>query len=1009
MTEHERKESQPSSSTQKESAPQDPLIGSVLDKRFELLSLLGTGSTGSAYKARNVLLDKYVVVKILHKFLLASPEALERFRKEAQIATALNHHGISQVFSHGMAEDGRPYIVMDYLQGESLANVLQTDGCLSIERFFNLFLQVTDALNFAHEKGVIHRDIKPSNIVIVKEDNDERAIILDFGIAKTINESGDQSSTKTGALLGSSAYMSPEQCRGAPVDNRSDIYSLGCIMVESLLGKTPFQSDSQLDMMYKHLNESAEDHCNLTQLPAEIAEILRKCLKKNASDRYQSLIELKDALRRGAERQDTIKRHFQRKPHRRNIDWRIIAGFLALASCSAGVFLLSKLHLSQTSKDNSTNQERSTNLLIPATLPKSRNGIEKLLTTYRAQGKVESVRQILSRWEQLYMSSPVVSPDAKIWVLANIIGELEEKREVEKEAAYIEQIEKLDSRSPYARLLVARLKANLLRFKMHPDQAIIKIENALANTPIDQNSSIIQDAICDCLRVQADSYYDTGNVQKAAECLVRAVDIRENYFGKFDPEVNPYRLMAIVALAKLGRRQQADEMLRSCLAAADERQCKRLVYRKQLSNRELDYLLNVSGNLARPREGGADSNQSSLSSPAALEVFSTLANIYIQRKDENSYLRYRRMVIEGYKKSGRLREALTLLDNTACTAHGFNDYQGAAELWTELLKDSQQLGFAKRISVLTSLANLNIQRFNRPDKGCEHLRQAYALLEQRLKAEPELFRHQQEIVFYHLLCTTENSNLMTPAELGKKIDSFIDMCGAQDSLNRRQFNVAKADHLVRLNKVNEALILCQKQIEFFKRRNPPDREAISDWKIKEAEIFTKEKKYKEALDSFQTALSSLDLLSSAPVNERRRDLLSRIAETLIALGRDTEASNYYTRMEELIGPEDLYKSLTISTLDLNGLLRFGLFVANHGNYAKAESIYKRIKFDLASIYGEDSKESIMVLYYQANLLRMQKKIPESIQLYNKVIALSRKYGCENLPLCKNAIKEKSDL
>ena len=245
-----------------------------------------------------------MAIKVLHKFLLASTVARERFRKESVSTTGLNHHGIIQVYCHGIAEDGRPYIVMDCLEGRSLSDILQAEKFLAFDRFFNLFFQIIEALDFAHGKGIVHRDIKPSNIIIVKEESGERAIIVDFGLSRILNDSGQQSSTQTGAILGSSTYMSPEQCKGSAADIRSDIYSLGCLMFEALAGSPPFSGNSQMEVMYKHLNEPVTSLSGLSQMPASIARVLQKCLAKDAAARYQTLAELKLDLQKCAQKQE---------------------------------------------------------------------------------------------------------------------------------------------------------------------------------------------------------------------------------------------------------------------------------------------------------------------------------------------------------------------------------------------------------------------------------------------------------------------------------------------------------------------------------------------------------------------------------------------------------------------------------------------------------------------------------------------------------------------------------
>src|SRR6185437_6789373 len=225
----------------------DPFIGCTIAGRFDIEFLIGSGGMGNVYKATQRLVEREVAVKILHSEKLNKRDAVLRFQQEARAAAALSHNNIVGFFDFGLTEDNVPFIVMDYIQGVSLFEMLK-QNTLTADRCTKIFAQVCDALQHAHDKGVIHRDIKPSNIMLVKTpEQDDLVKILDFGIAKLLPQyhaTNRVTLTQTGELFGSPQYMSPEQFAGQPLDARSDMYSVGCVMYESLTGRAPVMGDS---------------------------------------------------------------------------------------------------------------------------------------------------------------------------------------------------------------------------------------------------------------------------------------------------------------------------------------------------------------------------------------------------------------------------------------------------------------------------------------------------------------------------------------------------------------------------------------------------------------------------------------------------------------------------------------------------------------------------------------------------------------------------------------------
>jgi serine/threonine-protein kinase len=239
-------------------------------------------------------------MKILNGGVPDEHQAAERFEREARLVKKMRHPNIISVFDFGKMADGRSYFVMEFVEGLSLLSVLESEYKLSMTRTCKIILQVCDAMAHAHQLGIIHRDLKPSNVILVSEDDKcDKVKIVDFGIAK-LNEpwEGMESRlTQDGQVLGSPAYMSPEQCLGNPLDQRSDIYSVGCVMYQLLCGVPPFWGDHALAILYKQVNEAT----TAVDLPSEpispgLEKIILKTLRKDPNDRYQSMTELESDL-----------------------------------------------------------------------------------------------------------------------------------------------------------------------------------------------------------------------------------------------------------------------------------------------------------------------------------------------------------------------------------------------------------------------------------------------------------------------------------------------------------------------------------------------------------------------------------------------------------------------------------------------------------------------------------------------------------------------------------------
>lgn len=274
-----------------------PLLNTVIDERYEIKSLLGSGASSEVFLAENKRLNKIVALKILHLTMVSDPAKVMRFQEEAKAVTRLKHSSIAEVHDYGLTADGRPYMVIDYIEGKSLADTLKDDGAIKEMQCCNYLTQLCNALEAAHNQGIVHRDIKPANIMFdSRKDENEQCRLLDFGVARTIFDDRQSDVTKTGEVLGTPAYMSPEQCLGHPVDGRSDIYSLGCVFHEMLNGERLVKADNQFDCMDWHLSKKAPGFKSKSTCCKDINIVLERMLAKNPEERYQSAAELKEDL-----------------------------------------------------------------------------------------------------------------------------------------------------------------------------------------------------------------------------------------------------------------------------------------------------------------------------------------------------------------------------------------------------------------------------------------------------------------------------------------------------------------------------------------------------------------------------------------------------------------------------------------------------------------------------------------------------------------------------------------
>ena len=267
-----------------------------LSDRYEVGEILGFGGMSEVHLARDLRLHRDVAIKVLRADLARDPSFYLRFRREAQNAAALNHPAIVAVYDTGEAETPTgplPYIVMEYVDGVTLRDIVHNDGPMPARRAIEVIADACQALNFSHQHGIIHRDVKPANIMISKAG---AVKVMDFGIARALADAGNPV-TQTAAVIGTAQYLSPEQARGVKVDARSDVYSLGCVLYELLTGEPPFVGDSPVAVAYQHVREDpvppSQRHADISP---ELDAVVLKALAKNPDNRYQTAAEMRADL-----------------------------------------------------------------------------------------------------------------------------------------------------------------------------------------------------------------------------------------------------------------------------------------------------------------------------------------------------------------------------------------------------------------------------------------------------------------------------------------------------------------------------------------------------------------------------------------------------------------------------------------------------------------------------------------------------------------------------------------
>jgi tRNA A-37 threonylcarbamoyl transferase component Bud32 len=260
------------------------VVGEVIDGRYALEELVGTGGMSSVYRARDTLLERDVALKILHESYLADDAAVERFRREARAVAQLSHPNIVTVIDRGEA-DGRQFIVFEYVPGKTLKDYVVGLGRLSVREALEIGIDVGTALDFAHRQGIVHRDVKPQNVIL---NGDGKPKVSDFGIARSLDV--DHGVTQTGTVVGTSDYIAPEQADGRPVEPRTDMYSLGCVLYEALTGEVPFPGESFVAVAMRHIHEPPPSVLEQRpDVPVRVANAIERAMAKEPEERFPTM------------------------------------------------------------------------------------------------------------------------------------------------------------------------------------------------------------------------------------------------------------------------------------------------------------------------------------------------------------------------------------------------------------------------------------------------------------------------------------------------------------------------------------------------------------------------------------------------------------------------------------------------------------------------------------------------------------------------------------------------
>lgn len=378
------------------------IIGTLIDSRYRISGLLGSGGMGTVYSALDLELDRPVAIKILHKqYSDNNDEQIERLKREAQALSQIDHKNVIRVFSMGIGPESLPYLVMELLQGETLCELLQKQHALPAVDALDILLQVANGMVQAHAKEIVHRDLKPQNIFLVKGNNEITVKVLDFGLCRQYQDQNElQKLTATGLLLGSINYMSSESSLGRPATKKSDIYSMGVILYETVSGERPFNAETPVGVLYKQANEAApmlSKKFPFLEDASAFDRIIQKCLAKDPSQRYESMDaldqellnlsrELKDQKSTSASKAALPTRILNnaRKTQSFNRRFYLVSALVVVAVLTFGI----SFHLAQSNKATQSPEAVNRDEVIKS-VPRKLRSLKAMLATLEIGSKTE--------------------------------------------------------------------------------------------------------------------------------------------------------------------------------------------------------------------------------------------------------------------------------------------------------------------------------------------------------------------------------------------------------------------------------------------------------------------------------------------------------------------------------------------------------------------------------------------------------------------------------------------
>lgn len=320
----------------------DKLVGKVIAGKFELLKVIGVGGGSTVYLAKHISLDRLVAFKILRSDMISTVDRIKRFEHEARLASSLNHPNICTIYDCGLLDTGQPYLVLEYVEGRSLVEILEQGRIIPEFRALRIIKQIASGLKSAHESGILHRDLKPGNIMIIDAGQVDLVKIIDFGLAKALGTENAAELTETGHTIGTPAYMSPEQVRGKALDERSDIYSFGCVIFEILTGTRAISGRTTFETMQNHLNSDPQPLISGDYVvPFSLRELTLKCLHKDPKQRFQNMNEMIAAIEQLENNKTFSREHPVLSAHGKRPSWLVAAAILAIVTLGIAAYFMS--------------------------------------------------------------------------------------------------------------------------------------------------------------------------------------------------------------------------------------------------------------------------------------------------------------------------------------------------------------------------------------------------------------------------------------------------------------------------------------------------------------------------------------------------------------------------------------------------------------------------------------------------------------------------------------------